>query len=121
MSDAGTTPPMGDASNGPFGSTSEVYLGRLERVDPRVIWQRENRDFTPWLLENADRLAEALGIELELEAAEHGVGNFALDLVGRDLTNDAVLMVENQLEPTDHGHLGQLLTYGAGTGASTIV
>jgi hypothetical protein len=77
--------------------------------------------FHPWLLANADRLSEALGIDLELEAAEHAVGGYSLDLVGRDITNDAVLIVENQLATTDHSHLGQVLTYAAGTGASTIV
>lgn len=98
-----------------------VELGRLEHVDPRLVWTHEAHDFTPWLLQNADRLAEALGIDLELEAAEHAVGGYSLDLVGRDLTNDAVLIVENQLDTTDHSHLGQVLTYAAGTAASTIV
>jgi hypothetical protein len=98
-----------------------VELGKLEHVDPRIVWVHEAHDFTPWLLANADRLAEALGIDLELEAAEHAVGGYSLDLVGRDITNDAVLIVENQLAGTDHSHLGQVLTYAAGTGAATIV
>jgi hypothetical protein len=98
-----------------------VDLGKLEHVDPRSVWTHEALDFTPWLLANADRLSEALGIDLELEAAEHSVGGYSLDLVGRDITNDAVLIVENQLATTDHSHLGQVLTYAAGTGASTIV
>jgi hypothetical protein len=96
-------------------------LGRIELVDPRSIWQHEAQDFTPWLLANADRLAEALGIDIEFEAAEHAVGGYSLDLVGRDITNDAVLIVENQPATTDHSHLGQVITYAAGTGASTIV
>src|SRR5438034_653806 len=96
-------------------------LGRLTQVEPRTIWMSEARDFTPWLLANADYLAEAIGIELELRGAEHPVGGFNLDLVGRDLTNNCVLIVENQLAGSDHGHLGQLLTYAAGTGAGTIV
>lgn len=96
-------------------------LGRLEHVDPRTVWIHEAHDFTPWLLENADRLSEALGIDIEFDAAEHAVGGYSLDLVGRDITNDAVLIVENQLATTDHSHLGQVLTYAAGTGASTIV
>lgn len=96
-------------------------LGKLEAVDPRSVWQHEAYDFTPWLLRNADALAEVLGIDLELTAAEHPIGGYALDLVGRDLTNDCVLIVENQLAGTDHGHLGQLLTYAAGTDAKTIV
>ena len=96
-------------------------LGRLESIDPRSVWQHEAHDFTPWLLDNADVLAGALGIDLELSAAEHPVGGFNLDLIGRDLTNDCVLIVENQLSATDHGHLGQLLTYAAGTEARTVV
>ena len=96
-------------------------LGTLQRVDPATLWHHEAHDFTPWLLENEEELAEALGIELELEEAEHRVGAFSLDIVGRDATNDTILIVENQLGGTDHSHLGQILTYAAGTGASTIV
>jgi hypothetical protein len=98
-----------------------LELGRLEPVDPRSIWPHEARNLTPWLLEHAEHLADALRIDLELQAAEHPVGGYLLDIVGRDLTNDAVLIVENQLGETDHSHLGQVLTYAAGTDASTIV
>ncbi|HZJ02722.1 MAG TPA: DUF4268 domain-containing protein [Thermoleophilia bacterium] len=98
-----------------------MELGKLKKFDPRTVWANEAHDFTPWLLENPDVLADALGIDLEIQQSEHRVGSFSCDLIGRDLTNDAVLIVENQLEPTDHGHLGQLLTYAAGTGAATIV
>lgn len=98
-----------------------MELGRLESVDVRTVWQREASYFTPWLLEHADHLAETLGVDLELEQAEHPVGGSSLDLLGRDLSNDAVLIVENQLEGTDHSHLGQILTYAAGTDASSIV
>ena len=87
---------------------------------PRGLEAR-GHGFTPWLLQNAAELATALGIELELEQAEHAVGSFSLDLIGRDLTHDARLIVENQIEQSDHGHLGQLLTYTAGTDARTIV
>jgi hypothetical protein len=99
----------------------DMSLGRLERIDPRSVWSHEAHDFTPWLRDNADRLADALGIELEVTAAEHPVGAFSLDLIGRDITHDKPLIVENQLESSDHSHLGQLLTYAAGTGAATIV
>lgn len=98
-----------------------MELGRLEKVEVRDIWKHEAHDFTPWLLDNADYLAEALGIELELDQSEHPVGGFSLDLFGRDLSNDATLIVENQLDKTDHTHLGQILTYAAGTDASSIV
>jgi uncharacterized protein DUF4268 len=98
-----------------------VELGTLTSVNPRSVWQHEAHDFTPWLLAHADSLADALGIDLELTANEHPVGGFALDLIGKDLTNDCVLIVENQLTTTDHLHLGQILTYAAGTDAATIV
>jgi len=102
-------------------ASPNLQLGRLESVEPREIWRDEARDFTPWLLGNADYLAEVLGLEIELEAREHPVGSFSLDLYGRDITNGCVLIIENQLESTDHRHLGQLLTYAAGTGAKTVV
>ncbi len=96
-------------------------VSRLVFVDPRTVWPHEAADFTPWLRENADALADALGLDLELTATEHQVGPFFLDVIGRDLTNDSVLVVENQLGPTDHDHLGKLLTYAANTDAATIV
>ena len=98
-----------------------MEVSRLAPVDPRTVWPNEAADFTPWLRDNADALADALGLDLELTAAEHPVGSFLLDVIGRDLTNDGVLVVENQLTPTDHGHLGQLVTYAANTDAATVV
>jgi len=74
-----------------------------------------------WLLENAEVLGEALGMDLELTEAERRVGGFALDLIGTDQATNTVVIVENQLEQTDHSHLGQLLTYAGGTDPSTIV
>jgi hypothetical protein len=70
-----------------------MKLGRLERIDPRLVWPHEAHDMTPWLLNNADVLSDVLGIDLELSAAEHPVGAFSLDLIGRDLTHDCVLIV----------------------------
>lgn len=96
-------------------------LAWLEPVEIRDVWANEARDFTPWLLANAERLGEVLGIDIQLEAREYPVGDFSLDLFGRDITNECVLIVENQLADTNHTHLGQLLTYAAGTQAATIV
>lgn len=104
-----------------MASLEPPHLGRLTRLDPREVWVHEAYSLTPWLLQNSKVLADVLGIDLELSSAEHAVGAFALDLIGRDLTNDCVLMVENQLSPTDHDHLGKLLTYAAGTDARTVV
>ena len=98
-------------------------IGHLERVDLRTIWTTEAGDFTPWLAlpENLEVLAETLGFDLELEAKEKEVGPFRADIICRDIGTDAWVLVENQLERTDHIHLGQLLTYAAGLQAVIIV
>ncbi len=100
---------------------AEEPLGRLEYLDPREVWSNEAGDFTPWLLENEEYLGDLLGIDLALHGREHAVGRYAVDLFGTDETNQRPLIVENQLEETDHRHLSQLLTYAAGTDARTIV
>jgi hypothetical protein len=72
-------------------------LGRLATVPPRDVWVHEAHDFTPWLLQNVDVLSDLLGMDLVLEVAEHPVGGFSLDLLGRDLSDDSVVIVENQV------------------------
>src|ERR1700757_2980410 len=96
-------------------------LGRLTTVPPRDVWTHEAHDFTPWLLQNVDVLSDLLGTDLELDVAEHPVGDFSLYLLGRDVSDDSVVIVENQLARSDHVHLGQILTYAAGTNPKTIV
>jgi hypothetical protein len=101
----------------------EIKLGRIESVDLRSIWTSEDRHFTPWLAqpENLETLGETLGIELELEAQEKYVGPFRADLLCKNTADDSWILIENQIEKTDHKHLGQLLTYAAGLEAITIV
>ncbi len=101
-------------------------LGRLTRVDLREAWETEAQDFTPWLAqdENIGVLAETLEMELEVEAQEKDVGPFRADILCRDANSpdhDAWVLIENQLERTDHTHLGQLLTYAAGLNTVTII
>lgn len=98
-------------------------LGKLERIDLRDIWLSEASHFTPWLAreENLLILGETLGIELELEAQERSVGPFRADILCKDIGTNAWVLIENQLERTDHSHLGQLLTYASGLEAVTIV
>jgi hypothetical protein len=83
----------------------------------------EARDFTPWLAEaeNLSLLGEAVGLMLELEGSERRVGPFAADLLARDVSRGGWVVIENQLDPTDHKHLGQLLTYAAGLEAKTVI
>lgn len=104
-------------------AASKPTLGRLTRVDLRNIWTSESSDFTPWLAreENLAVLGDALGIDLELEAQEKAVGPFRADILCKDIGTGAWVLVENQLERTDHSHLGQLLTYASGLEAVTIV
>lgn len=94
-------------------------LGQLEEVDLRTIWSDEARDFTPWLAEHLDQLSAALGLDLELIEQEAGIGPFAVDILAE--ADEAVVVIENQLERTDHSHLGQLLTYAAGRDAWTLI
>src|SRR5215218_6109899 len=96
-------------------------LGRLKRVDARTVWTSEAQHFTPWVKANIETLSDALGLELELPEIEVPVGNFACDVVAQEVGNEHKVIIENQLEPTDHGHLGQLLTYAAGLDARAIV
>lgn len=96
-------------------------LSRVEAVPVREVWAHEAHHFTQWLLQNADVLSDVLGMDLELNEAERRVGGFALDLIGTDLQTGTTVIIENQLEATDHGHLGQLLTYAGGTDPATIV
>jgi len=96
-------------------------LGRLSRLDAREVWTHEAHDFTPWLHENIALLAEALGFDIEATGREVGVGDFAVDIVGRTTPGGRPVIVENQLAPTDHSHLGQVLTYASGLDAAIIV
>ncbi len=102
---------------------ASVKLGRLERLDLRDVWTNEAGDFTPWLAseENLKLLGETIGLELDLEAQEKDVGPFRADILCKDTASNNWVLIENQLERTDHTHLGQLLTYAAGLEAVTIV
>ena len=97
-----------------------VDLGTLSRVKAQDVWSGESREFTPWLAENADLLGEALGMDLLHEQTEAAVGRYSADLVFREASSELVV-VENMFGPTDHDHLGKLITYAAGLGASYAV
>lgn len=98
-------------------------LFSLKKVELRDVWENEAGDFTPWLAEkeNLKLLSESIGIVLELEAQEKDVGPFRADILCKDADNDSWVLIENQLEKTDHNHLGQLMTYAAGLEAVSIV
>jgi hypothetical protein len=98
-------------------------LGRMEQVDLREVWLSESGDFTPWLArdDNISLLADTLGLDLEVVAKEKEVGPYRADILCKDTTDGTFVLIENQLEKTDHTHLGQLMTYAAGLDAVTIV
>jgi len=98
-------------------------LGSLERVELRDFWEDEAREFTTWLAQeqNLRLLGKAIGIELEFETAESQVGAFRADIVAKEVGTEDRVIIENQLERTNHDHLGKLLTYASGLGAKVVV
>lgn len=99
-------------------------LGKIERVeDLRKIWSNEARDFTVWLArdENLTMLGEAVGMDINLEERESPVGSFSVDLFATEEGTGRKIIIENQLEDTNHDHLGKIITYAAGKEASVII
>ena len=80
-------------------------FGRLEPVDLRTAWRHEALNFTPWLAENLDRLSQAVGIEMSLEDTEVQIDRFSADILARNAQDDSLVLIENQLEWSDHTHL----------------
>lgn len=99
---------------------SDPRIGRLERVALREVWRHEAYDFTQWLQENLDVLNAALKLNLIVADREQAAGAFAADLVAQDETG-AKTVIENQLEKSNHDHLGKLLTYAAAMGARSAI
>ncbi|MFY9607134.1 MAG: hypothetical protein WAU45_00805 [Blastocatellia bacterium] len=98
-----------------------LEFGRLTTEDPRQFFPHEGKDFTPWLAANISQLSEVIGIPLKVQQVEQRVGNYLLDIYARDENNESVVIIENQLEETNHRHLGQLMAYAAGLDAKVIV
>lgn len=96
-------------------------LESLTGVDLRQAWANEASQFTPWVAENLNLLGDAIGLSLELEQTEKPVGSFSADVLCRDTLTSRLVLIENQIERTDHTHLGQTITYASGIGASTVV
>lgn len=95
----------------------------LKPVDLREVWHHEVNDFTPWLAEpeHLSWLGETLNMELSDAECEKPVGQFRADILCRNIADSSTVVIENQLDGSDHRHLGQLLTYGTGLEARTLV
>lgn len=99
-------------------------LGKIERIDDlRTIWPHEARDFSRWLSQedNLAQLSDAVGIDIVLEELESSVGSFSVDLFAREEGTGRKIIIENQLEDTNHDHLGKIITYASGKGAEVII
>ncbi len=85
-------------------------IGKLQRVPLRDVWRHEAYDFTQWLQQNIDILNDALDLNLITADREQPAGSFSIDLVAED-EDGTTYVIENQLEKSDHDHLGKLITY----------
>lgn len=87
----------------------KLRIGKLKKVALRALWKREDKDFSQWLEGEISTLNEVLDLDITIEKREERVGPFRVDLYGEH--NGSKVIIENQLEKTDHDHLGKLLTY----------
>lgn len=100
-----------------------MELGKLKEVNIRKVWSHEQYDFSTWLAqdENIKELGDVLGLSLINIETEKFVGSYRCDILCKDEFTDKIVLIENQLEPTNHDHLGKIITYSSGLDASVIV
>ena len=100
-----------------------MKLGKLEEVDIRKVWPHEQYDFSKWLAteENIRELGDALNLSLTDVETEKFVGNYRCDILCKDEITGKMVLIENQLEPTNHDHLGKIITYASGLDAAVVV
>ena len=98
-------------------------LGDIRKVNVRTVWPNEQHDFTPWLArqENIIRLANTVGLELEVENIEVAVGPYSADILAKDSGTGRYVVIENQFGKTNHDHLGKVITYASVLDASAII
>lgn len=100
-----------------------MKLGKLEEVDIRKVWPHEQYDFSKWLAteENIKELGDTLNLSLTDVETEKFVGNYRCDILCKDEITGKMVLIENQLEPTNHDHLGKIITYASGLDAAVVV
>ena len=112
-----------DRSRGSFAASpgAAVQLAEIEEVDPSTVFQRDGAGFPDWLAANLDRLAKELGLSgLREVGRDVGVGSFTADLLAQTDRGRRVAIMSH-LEPSDHLHLGQMITFAAGLDVSAVV
>ena len=100
-----------------------MKLSRLEEIEVREVWPHEQYDFSKWLSseENIKLLGDTLNLSLTNIETEKFVGSYRCDIIGKDELTGKTVMIENQLESTNHDHLGKIITYASGLDASVVV
>ena len=100
-----------------------MKLGKLEAVDIRTVWPHEQYDFSKWLAmdENIKELGDTLNLSLTDVETEKFVGNYRCDILCKDEITGKIVLIENQLEPTNHDHLGKIITYASGLDAAVVI
>jgi len=98
----------------------DISIAKIKKVSLRELWKKEDKNFTKWLEENIDYLNDVIDIDISIESREENVGPFRVDLYGEDNYGNKVI-IENQLEKTDHTHLGQIITYLTNLEAKTAI
>jgi len=99
--------------------TPEFY--ELEEQDVREYWKHEAQDFTRWLTDNTSHLEDVIGLDLEVIAIEKPVGRYRVDILAQVVDDGRRVVIENQLDKSDHDHLGKAIAYAAGLNADIIV
>lgn len=101
-----------------------MNLGKLEKItDLRKVWPHEALDFTPWLAQddNIAMLSDAIGIDISVDETESMVGSFNVDIYATETDTGNKIIIENQLEETNHDHLGKIITYASGKDAKFVI
>lgn len=101
-----------------------INLGTLKEITDlklREVWPHEALNFTPWVAENVELLGDAVGLDITVNETESSVGDFNVDIYASETGTDRKIIIENQLEDTDHGHLGKLITYASGKDADVVI
>ncbi len=98
-------------------------IGKLEKVELRDLWKHEERDFSAWLAqdENLAMLSDVIGVDISLIERESHVGGYSVDLYAEVVGTEDKVIIENQLEDTNHDHLGKIITYASGKDAKYVI